>query len=271
MSARVQRVGIDTSNVSFWDELCGSKLAQSLGIVDASKESLARFDDAYFAMYPYLSAYLPDELAGASVLEIGLGYGTLSSELVKRGAEYRGVDIARGPVELVRHRLQLASVDDSDGRVVQGSAHSLPCPDDSFDFVYTIGCLHHTGDLPRAVDEVRRVLRPGGTAVVMVYNRHSWRRLTAVTVPRLMRRRVPEEDVRAMYDVNADGQAAPHTDFVSPRQARRLFRRFFSVRVDRRNFRTLYPVPLLARIPRERLLGSVDRVLGLDLYITARK
>jgi SAM-dependent methyltransferase len=271
MRSRAQREEVDTSNLSFWDELCGSQLALSLGIVDASEESLARFDDAYFAIYPYLLSYLSGPFAGASVLEIGLGYGTLCSELVRRGADYRGVDIARGPVELARHRLRLAGVDDTGERVVQASAHALPYPDERFDSLYTIGCLHHTGDLPRAVSEVRRVLRPGGTAVVMVYNRHSWRQLTAVTIPRLLGRRVLEDDVRAMYDVNAAGRAAPHTDFVSPRQARGLFRGFASVRVDKRNFQTFYPVPLLARIPRQRLLGSVDRVLGLDLYITARR
>ena len=69
-----------------------------------------------------------------------------------------------------------------------------------------------------------------------------------------------------MYDTNAAGEAAPHTDYVS--RARRApavqgLRRASAI--DARNFD---PLPY---IPRERLLGNVDRVLGLDLYITARK
>ena len=66
---------------------------------------------------------------------------------------------------------------DAEQRVVQGSALEIPHPDGTFGHVVSIGCLHHTGDLPRAVAEVHRVLEPGGTAMVMLYNRHSLRQL----------------------------------------------------------------------------------------------
>ena len=158
---------LDAENADFWDELCGSSLARKMGVTDASAESLARFDAAYLGHYPYLAAYLPSQqLRDTRVLEIGLGYGTLSGQLLSRGAHLEGVDIAAGPVEIVRHRIRLAAQDPSD-RVVQGTALDLPHESDRFDFVYSIGCLHHTGNLPRSVAEVRRVLKPGGTAVVM--------------------------------------------------------------------------------------------------------
>lgn len=259
------QASIDQGNARFWDELCGSTLARHLGVEDASAESLARFDEAYLGLYPYLSAYLPDgRLAGAHVLEIGLGYGTLSGQLIARGAFFHGVDIARGPVEMARHRLRLAG-QDADDRVVQASALALPHPDAAFDFVYSIGCLHHTGDLPQAISEVHRVLRPGGTAIVMLYHEHSLRRLLAVKLPALVRRAPVDESQRGMYDKNLAGEAAPHTDYVSRSDVRRLFGGFASVGIDTRNFD---PVRF---IPRERLLGNIDRVLGLDLYITARK
>ena len=89
---------LDAENANFWDELCGSSLARQLGVTDASAESLARFDAAYLGHYPYLTSYLPNErLRGARVLEIGLGYGTLSGQLLSRGAQLEGVDIADGP------------------------------------------------------------------------------------------------------------------------------------------------------------------------------
>jgi len=71
--------------------------------------------------------------------------------------------------------------------------------------------------------------------------------------------------VAALYDTNAQGEAAPHTDYVSPFQVRRLFAGFSALEIERRNFDGL------PYIPRRRLLGTVDRVLGLDLYITARR
>ena len=256
---------LDNRNAAFWDELCGSAMARSLGIADASRESLERFDREYLSHYPYLLQYLDHPIRGAEVLEIGLGYGTLSSELVARGAGYHWVDIAEAPVEMARHRLRLAGVEDAEGRVVQGSALELPYADQRFDYVFTIGCLHHTGDLPRAVHEVHRVLRPVGTAVVMLYNLHSYRQLVNVRIPQLRNPRRSREQVAALYDTNHAGEAAPHVDYVSAGQARRLFANFASVGIDRRNFDGLF------FIPRERMLGTVDRVLGLDLYITARR
>jgi ubiquinone/menaquinone biosynthesis C-methylase UbiE len=248
---------IDAGNALFWDELCGSALARQLGIADASEASLRRFDAAYLDQYPYLERYLAGvALAGTDVLEVGLGYGTMSGRLAARGAVLHGLDIAPGPVEMVRHRLRLMG-QDADERVVQGSALDMPFADASFDHVYSIGCLHHTGDLPRAVGEVHRVLRPGGRAVVMVYNRHSFRMLV-----RNLRRRSAEE-VRAAYDTNTVGEAAPYTDYVTRPQARALFGRYSSVCIEARNFDSL---PL---VPRRMLLGNVDRLLGLDLYVLA--
>lgn len=256
----------DARNAAFWDELCGSALARQIGVEDASADSLARFDSAYMASYPYLDSYVPASLEGAELLEIGLGYGTLSALLIERGAHYHGVDIAEGPVEMVRHRLRLAGKGDgAESRVIQASALELPFEDGRFDYLFTIGCLHHTGNTPRAVTEVHRVLRPGGTAVVMLYNAHSLRQLLKVRLPGLLRRGRSADDQAAMYDTNAAGDAAPHVDYWTRGGVRGMFGAFSRVDVDVRNFdNTRF-------VPRERLLGNVDRVLGLDLYITARK
>jgi SAM-dependent methyltransferase len=267
---------IDHRNRAFWDELCGTGLAESLGITEVTPESVARFDDAYLAYYPYLVRYL-DALSveERDVLEIGLGFGTVGQTLAARGARYRGADIAAGPVAMMRDRLRWLGRPD-DAAVVQTSALELPWEDGSFDVVVSIGCLHHTGDLPRAVREVHRVLVPGGLAFVMVYNAHSFRQLAQVPRARLRALRAgrgSDETVRAMYDVNTSGEAAPHTDYVSRREVRRLFGDFSDVSIETQNFDTVSRRVLRRRytVRRERLLGNVARVLGLDLYIHARK
>lgn len=53
-------------------------------------------------------------------------------------------------------------------------AEHLPFPDATFDIVYSYGVLHHSPDTRAAVKEVHRVLKPGGTAIVMVYHHPSW-------------------------------------------------------------------------------------------------
>src|SRR3954471_18731336 len=160
-------------NAEFWDELCGSALARALGISDPSARSLARFDRAYLDLYPYLLGYVrPAEWKGRRVVEVGLGYGTLSQQLLDAGARYTGIDIARGPAAMVNHRAQLL------GRpacAVRGSGLALAVADDSVDCVVSIGCFHHTGSIEQCIRETHRVLKPGGVAVVMVHNQFSYR------------------------------------------------------------------------------------------------
>ena len=261
----VEQAQIDRQNESFWSELCGSALARSLEITTSGPDALERFDAAYFGLYPYLAAYVDRfDLAGRPALEIGLGYGTLGQYIAERGALYHGLDIAPTPVEMMRHRLRLLGRD-GDERVQQGSALDIPWPDATFDFVYSIGCLHHTGDLERCVAEVHRVLRPDGTAIVMLYNARSARRLLAEARSR------SAAAIRRSYDANAEGEPAPHTDFTSRRHARQLFGAFSDVQIDGRNFDDL---ALRGRIvvSRDRILRTpLPRLLGLDLYIVARK
>src|SRR5262249_39832543 len=150
-------------------------------------------------------------------------------------------------------------------RVVKRSALSLPYSDATFDSVYSIGCLHHTGDLPKSIDEVHRVLRPGGRAVVMLYNRRSFRRM-AFAVLGTVFPRYREGGWLTMYDADDAGAPAPHTDFVSRREARSLFNRFSRVRIDAQNFDGFR-----FGIRREWFLSNVARLVGLDLYVLAEK
>ncbi len=275
MSADAQS-SIDRQNQAFWDELCGTRLATTLGITEINPDSVARFDEAYMAHYPYLARYLDDlPVEGRKVLEIGLGFGTVGQILAQRGAHYHGADIAAGPVAMLRDRLRWLGRPD-DGAIVQASALELPWPDKMFDVVVSIGCLHHTGDLPQAVREVHRVLVPGGTAFVMLYNASSFRQLVVVNRERLRAaraRRSSDEQVRGMYDANLAGDAAPHTDFVSRRDVRQLFGDFSDVVVQSQNFDSLTPTlgGHVLTVRREWLLGNVARLVGLDLYIHARK
>lgn len=268
---------IDIKNAGFWNELCGSSLARSLGITDMSTDTLRIFDEAYLTLYPYLLEYVSNEdLHGKKVFEIGLGYGTLGQKLAEGGCDYHGLDIAARPVSMMGYRLSQIGCD-WEGKVQVGSILNAPFQDSSFDYVYSIGCLHHTGHLERAVSEIYRLLKTGGKAIIMLYNKHSFRLLFQVPVMRFFdilsgKRgfKRPNEKIRSLYDTDSDGTAAPHTDFVSLSDINRLFRKYSSVKVDIRNFDN-YPFRGKIIFKRERLLNNIARVLGLDLYITATK
>lgn len=244
---------LDEANRAFWEEPAGTNLARSIGIAELTPDSFAAFDATYLGFYPYLAPML-DRLSGR-VLEIGLGSGTVASYLAARVSEYHGVDIAAEPVSLARKRMIVAGRNPT--MIEQGSALALPFDDRAFDGVVTIGTLHHTGDLARGISEVHRVLRPGGTAVVMIYNAWSLRRF-------IHWRDRPERQ-RGRYDYDSQDNVAPHTDFTSPPAARRRFAAFSDVRIEVRNFDSY------RFAPRRWFLGNIDRVLGLDLYVVALK
>jgi SAM-dependent methyltransferase len=256
---------LDAANAHFWDELCGTTMARELGITDLSAESLRRFDAAYLNFYPYLSNYVPPSLKGERVLEIGLGFGTLGQLLAERGANYFGLDISQGPVDLMRQRLEMMGVQDAAETVEVGSALAIPHPEGSFDQVFSIGCLHHTGDVALAIREVARVLRPGGVATIMVYNHNSFRRI----VQRM--RHSGAEQVRASYDANSAGAAAPATEFVARADVPDLFSDFAHVSLASENFQALSLRGGRLGIPRRVLLGKPAAMLGLDLYIVATR
>lgn len=269
-----RQTDIDAANAGFWDELCGSTLARSLGIDSATPENLARFDEAYLQAYPYLTGYLPAAGAEGSrrLLEIGLGYGTVSQILAGRGFDYNGLDIAQGPVEMVRQRLRYLGIDGAEERVIAHSVLEMPHPPASFDDVVTIGCLHHTGDLKRAVEQVHTVLKPGGRALVMVYNKNSYRRfkMAAGRIPEKLRGgEGDDEEMRHAYDHNTEGETAPATEYTSVRGAKALFGAFSSVSVRRENFD--YTSFRGRPVSRDFLLGIPAHRAGLDLYIGATK
>jgi SAM-dependent methyltransferase len=261
----------DRKNAEYWDMLCGWALAQDVELTGDEVEDLRRFDAAYLDYYPYLLDYIdPPALRDKDVLEIGLGYGTLSQLLALAGARYVGLDVAQEPVALLERRI--ASLGDRvTGRAIRGSALALPLEDESFDYVYSIGCLHHTGNLPQAVQEVHRVLRPGGTAIVMVYYSHSIRHLVAPLrriVDADWRRRY-DAKVRALYDTDPSGAPPPHTEYADHDDVRRLFAGFGSVSAEVRNFPEWMIRGLAIR--RTWFLDNIASRIGLDVYITAVK
>ena len=107
------------------------------------------------------------------LLEVGCGIGTDLVRFARGGARVTGVDLAQRSIELATANFALHGLGGrADLRVANGEA--LPFDHSSFEVVYGHGVLQYTADARRMVDECRRVLKPGGEAIFMVYNRISW-------------------------------------------------------------------------------------------------
>jgi SAM-dependent methyltransferase len=107
-------------------------------------------------------------MAGKSVLEVGVGMGSHAQLLAERAQGFVGIDLSWPAVAGTRRRLELAGMR---GQVVQMDAENLAFPDAAFDLVWSWGVIHHSASTRRALEEIRRVLKPGGCALVMVYRR----------------------------------------------------------------------------------------------------
>ncbi len=149
-------------------ETCGTR-----GLDREDRTAFFRtLEEDRYRLEPYIHGFAQfDRGAGRDVLEVGVGAGTDHVQWARAGARLSGIDLTQEGVDLATERLQLEGLE-SDLRVAD--AENLPFPDASFDIVYSYGVLHHSPNTPRCISEVRRVLRPGGTALIMVYNLHSW-------------------------------------------------------------------------------------------------
>jgi ubiquinone/menaquinone biosynthesis C-methylase UbiE len=138
--------------------------------------SRAFFEESEALRYRYHYHLLPlfDQLAqqypGGQLLEVGCSMGTDLLQLARRGFSVTGIDLTETGIELAKQRFALYGYA-ADLRV--GDAEKLMFKDGTFEVVYSFGVLHHTPDTEKAVREVWRVVREGGTAVVMLYHRHS--------------------------------------------------------------------------------------------------
>jgi SAM-dependent methyltransferase len=265
---------IDEANARFWNELCGSTFAKALGITDHSITSLQKFDRAYLNFYPYLLERVPvATMRDKKVLEIGLGYGTLGQIISEAGADYTGLDIAKGPVDMMNHRLRMQGLA---GKAIQGSMLDCPLPDASLDCVVSIGCFHHTGSVARCLEETWRVLKPGGVAYLMVYNAFSYRQWLKWPLRTLRaafeNRGSLQASVsqRKAYDADNIGEAAPETVFTPRAQLRAMMRNFREFQAVLEN---CDDVSLRGRtlVPRKLLLSTAGRLVGLDIYVCAVK
>jgi ubiquinone/menaquinone biosynthesis C-methylase UbiE len=102
--------------------------------------------------------------AGAHVLEVAPGPGFLSIELAKRRLQVRAVDISKTFVEIARQRAEETGV-----RVdfQRGNASDLPLGKNSVDFVVCRAAFKNFSEPVKAIEEMHRVLRPGGRALII--------------------------------------------------------------------------------------------------------
>lgn len=208
----------------YWEAAaCGERYGHGEGRDFYSAHAKTRY-----RLEPYIRQFARfHDGAGKDVLEVGVGMGADLAEWASAGPHSLiGVDATSSAVAHARQRLSLSGLD---GSLTIADAESLPFKGNSFDLVYSWGVLHHTSDTAGAVEEVFRVLRPGGVARIAVYHSFSVVGLMLWIRYALLRGR-PWYRFSQVY---ADFLESPGTQGFSAGEARRMFRRFSQVEVRR--------------------------------------
>jgi len=237
---------------------------------------------------------------GRNVLEIGCGLGTDAVEFARAGANYTGIDLTPRSIELVARRFEMLGLS---GRLRVADAESLPFEAEEFDLVYSHGVLHHTPDPQKAFDEIHRVLKPGGTAMIMLYHKNSYnyyvnimflRRLGAQLLrfdwgPNLVNK-ITGEDIDRLNQLqmrlrqdpakffskeeflnqNTDGAGNPLARVFTRRQVEEMFSRFSTVETQV-HFLNKRWIPVIGKILPRAIERPLAHRFGWHLWIIARK
>jgi SAM-dependent methyltransferase len=157
-----------------------------------SPSSLRFRDDEYLGHETWIGPALArlGDVAGLRVLDFGCGHGMAAVVLARRGARVTGLDLSSGYLREARRR---ARANDVEIEVVQGDGERLPFVRASFDRVWGNAVLHHL-DVGRAALELRRVLAPGGLAVICEpWGENAWLDWARRCLPYPHKQRTPEE------------------------------------------------------------------------------
>jgi|SRR6476661_6646067 SAM-dependent methyltransferase len=238
------------------------------------------------------------EFSGKRVLEIGCGLGTDGAQFAKGGADYVGADLTEAAVDLARRNFSTRGLE---GEFVVTNAEELPFPPDSFDHVYSFGVIHHTPAPPAVVAEILRVLKPGGTLTVMLYNRTSINYYIEIMFLRKLGRlllrpswgpkvlsacfRLPREKLEGhrqnllrfphptreqWLSMNTDGPECPLSRVYSAHEVRDLFSQFADVETDVHHFDRSH-WPIVGGLMGDRVAEMIGRRFGWCRMTYARK
>jgi SAM-dependent methyltransferase len=116
----------------------------------------------------------PEDLYGKLVLDVGCGMGRFADIASRWGAHVVGVDLSAAAEVAARNLADRESVS-----IFRADVFSLPFATESFDYIYSLGVLHHTPSCEQAFKRLPALLKPGGTVILWVYSGYNrWYRMS---------------------------------------------------------------------------------------------
>jgi ubiquinone/menaquinone biosynthesis C-methylase UbiE len=155
---------------TFWNtEACGTHFVEEF---TDERDFYEKFREQRYRTEWHIPLLVPfADANGKSVLEIGIGNGADAAMFALNGAHYTGVDLTETALEATRKHFRVLGLT---GEFKRENAEALSFPDETFDWVYSHGVLHHTPNPQRAINEAWRVLKRNGRAIIMLYHKNSF-------------------------------------------------------------------------------------------------
>ena len=107
------------------------------------------------------------------MLEVGCGIGTAAQSFIENGSIYTGVDLSDKSVKIAKKRLEIFNLN---GNIFQANIENLDNINDTeYDLIYSFGVLHHTPNIKKSIENIYKMLKPGGEFKMMLYAKNSWK------------------------------------------------------------------------------------------------
>ena len=110
------------------------------------------------------------QYSGLDVLEVGYGLGSDAALIACQAKSYTGIDLSETSLRFTKARFAVSQLK---GTLYVEDVKNTGLPSSSFDAIYSWGVIHHSGDIVGCLQQIYRLLRPGGTARIMIYNKDS--------------------------------------------------------------------------------------------------
>jgi len=202
---------------------------------------------------------------GEEVLEIGCGIGTDAVEYAKNGANVTAVDLGFDQIRLTKLNFDLHHLPYKE--IKEANAESLPFADNSFDLVYCDGVIHHTPNTGQAIREIFRVLKPDGTALVLVYARGWKHYVKRCLIHGLIRGRwiAHQFNWKKVYSEASEVYGnAPKTDVYTKRQVKAMFRAFPNLEVKKKRMGEFFEYRPYGTVMFPKFVNNLCQMMNLE-------
>lgn len=243
---------------------CGTQFGKNK---EDTKQYFSEIEEHRYSVEPFIHSFGQfTRWRGKRVLEVGVGAGTDHIQFGRAGALIIGIDFTSAATELTKRRFE---VENLEYLLCQADAEALPFHDESFDFVYSWGVIHHTPDTQKSVDEIYRVCKKGGKVCIMIYHRYSILAFALYFYYGFLR----GKPFRTIRDVLSNHLESQGTKAYSTREARRMFRKFKDI--DIKLILTPYDKnavrPKTVRRILSPFLNNLPSSLGFFMVVQGRK